>query len=197
LTTVAQKSPGTAGGGWAELWLEFEPTARLVVDWGLQVVWRNAAADALLSSGGLLNVRDGVLGCSERAAAAQIQSVLWNAKADRPTSTVVGQPDDHGLLITGILLKGADGACVGLQVREIDVELRYELADLEPVFGLTRSEQETVGLLLAGLSSAEIARNLDKSILTVRTHIKRAYAKLGISSREQLFAKLLRYGTVW
>ena len=160
-------------------------------------MWRNAAAEAFLGSGRVLHARDGVLTCSDRSAAAQIQSIIWNVKADRPTSAVIGQPDHQGILITGSLLRRSDRVCVGLVIREIDADLHYELPDLEPVFGLTPSEQEIVGLLVAGMSSAEIARKFDKSILTVRTHVKRAYGKLGISSKEQLFAKLLRYGTVW
>ena len=197
MQTAAQRDGGAAGSEWAELWLEAEPTPRLVVDWGLAVVWRNAAADAFLSSGRVVHARDGTLSSSDRSASVQIQSIIWNVKGDRPISAVIGQPDHRGILITGTLLRRAERVCVGLVIREIDADLRYELPDLEPVFGLTPSEQEIIGLLLAGMSSAEIARKLDKSILTVRTHVKRAYGKLAISSKEQLFAKLLRYGTVW
>lgn len=182
---------------WAELWLGVDPTPRMVVDWGLLVLWRNAAADAMLERTRLFHARDGALVCKDRAGSSQIQNMVWNVKPNRPVSAVLGEPEDQGFLVTGTLLRRAGTAYVGLAFRELEMDSRYELPDLEPVFGLTPSEQEIVGLLLAGQSSAEIARKLNKSILTVRTHVKRAYGKLGICSKEQLFAKLLRYGTVW
>jgi DNA-binding CsgD family transcriptional regulator len=182
---------------WAETWLAHEPTPRIVVDLGLAVLWRNAAADAFLKRSRLLSHREGVLTSSDRRISNQLQTLAWNVKPGRPTSAVVGIPDDGALLITGMPLDGSPGSGVGLTIREIEVDTGYELPNLEPVFGLTPSEQQIVGLLLAGLSSAEIATKLDKSILTIRTHVKHAYAKLGISSKEQLFAKLLRYGVVW
>lgn len=184
-------------GHWAGLWLSHEPTPRVVVDLGLSLLWRNGAADAFLKRSRLLHARDGVMTSGERRISNQLQTLAWNAKPGRPTTAVVGIPDDGALLITGILLEGSVGAGVGLTIREIEVDAGYELPNLEPVFGLTPSEQQIVGLLLAGSSSAEIATKLDKSILTIRTHVKHAYAKLGINSKEQLFAKLLRYGVVW
>jgi DNA-binding CsgD family transcriptional regulator len=179
------------------LWLHADPTPRVVIDWALNILWRNAAADALFARGRLVHGRDGVLGSPDRRAMAQIQAIIWNAKPGRPTSAVVGDPGADALLITGATLQSAEVSAIGLVLREIEVDAQYELPDLEPAFGLTPSEQQIVGLLLAGLSGAEIAHKLDKSILTIRTHVKRAYGKLGISSKEQLFAKLLRYGVVW
>jgi DNA-binding CsgD family transcriptional regulator len=197
LQITAQQDTGTDQEGWAGVWLASEPTPRVVVDIGLNVLWRNNAADSFLRRSPLLHHRDGALGSTDRRISNQLQSLTWNVKPGRPTSAVVGRPDDGALLLTGVPLDGSPGSGVGLTIREIEVDTRYELPDLEPIFGLTPSEQQIVGLLLAGLSSAEIATKLDKSILTIRTHVKHAYAKLGISSKEQLFAKLLRYGVVW
>jgi DNA-binding CsgD family transcriptional regulator len=174
-----------------------EPTPRVVVDLGQTLLWRNAAADAFLKSSSVIQNREGLLACGDRRIGAQLQTLIWNVKPGRPTSAVLGTPDEGGLLITGVQLNGSPGMGIGLTIREIEVDTQYQLPDLEPVFGLTPSEQAIVGLLLAGLSSAEIASKLDKSILTIRTHVKHAYAKLGISSKEQLFAKLMRYGVVW
>ncbi|MBX9460146.1 MAG: helix-turn-helix transcriptional regulator [Brevundimonas sp.] len=42
--------------------------------------------------------------------------------------------------------------------------------------------------LVAGQPASTVAEELGLSIETVRTHIRRIYNKLGISSREQLFA---------
>jgi DNA-binding CsgD family transcriptional regulator len=47
-------------------------------------------------------------------------------------------------------------------------------------------------MMVRGQSVTEIAEQLHKSVLTVRTHVKRAYGKLGVGSKEQLFATVMK-----
>jgi DNA-binding CsgD family transcriptional regulator len=54
---------------------------------------------------------------------------------------------------------------------------------------LTAQEQRVADLAAAGLSNAQIARQLFVSASTVETHLEHVYAKLGIHSRHQLMAK--------
>jgi DNA-binding CsgD family transcriptional regulator len=56
---------------------------------------------------------------------------------------------------------------------------------------LTEREGEIVGLLLKGHSAKSIARALRISPGTVRNHMKKIYAKLGVSSQTELFARFL------
>lgn len=56
---------------------------------------------------------------------------------------------------------------------------------------LTEREGEIAGLLLRGHSAKSIARSLRISPGTVRNHMKRIYAKLGVSSQTELFAVFL------
>jgi DNA-binding CsgD family transcriptional regulator/tetratricopeptide (TPR) repeat protein len=51
---------------------------------------------------------------------------------------------------------------------------------------LTRREREIAGLAAAGVSSREIAERLFLSVRTVDNHLQNVYAKLGISSRDEL-----------
>ncbi len=51
---------------------------------------------------------------------------------------------------------------------------------------LTAREREVVGLVAAGLSNEDIARELVISPLTAKTHITRAITKLGVRDRVQL-----------
>lgn len=57
---------------------------------------------------------------------------------------------------------------------------------------LTPSEQRVVELAISGLSNKEIAKALFVSVYTVEAHLKHAYAKLGVRSRTQLVAQMLR-----
>lgn len=56
--------------------------------------------------------------------------------------------------------------------------------------GLTRREREIASLAARGMSSPEIARTLFVSVRTVDNHLQRVYAKLGISKRSELAARL-------
>jgi len=48
---------------------------------------------------------------------------------------------------------------------------------------LTTREVEVLQLLAAGLTSVQIAEQLVISLLTVNTHVRSIYSKLGINSR--------------
>jgi DNA-binding CsgD family transcriptional regulator len=66
--------------------------------------------------------------------------------------------------------------------------------DIYDSFGagvLTRREREVIQYVLRGHSSRSIALNLDISVTTIKTHRKRAYSKLNISSQSELFSMFL------
>jgi DNA-binding CsgD family transcriptional regulator len=60
---------------------------------------------------------------------------------------------------------------------------------------LTRREQEVLELLAAGLPNAQIAARLFLSIKTVEHHVSRILSKLGLRSRSEAAAYLLRHGS--
>jgi len=55
---------------------------------------------------------------------------------------------------------------------------------------LTVAERDVATLAAEGLTNAEIARNLFVSANTVKTHLSRVFAKLGVSSRRDLTRRL-------
>lgn len=57
---------------------------------------------------------------------------------------------------------------------------------------LTQRELEVIGSLARGLSAKEIADQLAISLLTVNSHLKHIYGKLGVHSRTEALLKYLR-----
>ncbi|MFF3322861.1 response regulator [Streptomyces sp. NPDC002889] len=60
--------------------------------------------------------------------------------------------------------------------------------------GLTRREGEVLGLIAEGLSNADIARSLQISTATVKTHINNLFAKAGLHDRAQAVRYAYREG---
>ncbi|MGI6486040.1 MAG: AAA family ATPase [Tepidanaerobacteraceae bacterium] len=72
------------------------------------------------------------------------------------------------------------------------VNERGHLKDEEYLFltyTLTKREIEVINLIAAGLSNKEIARKLDLTVNTVKTHIKNLYGKLQVNNRVQAVEK--------
>ncbi|MFE5869859.1 response regulator [Streptomyces roseifaciens] len=68
-------------------------------------------------------------------------------------------------------------------------QLRRELPD-----GLTAREAEVLALVADGLSNAEIARRLQVSTATVKTHINNLFAKTGARDRAQAMRYAFQHG---
>ena len=60
------------------------------------------------------------------------------------------------------------------------------------VYSLTRREEEVLVLLLRGLTTPEIERELCISNGTARNHIQHVYKKLSVHSREELQERMAR-----
>jgi DNA-binding CsgD family transcriptional regulator len=68
--------------------------------------------------------------------------------------------------------------------------LRTACLEIARIYNLTPRESEVLGLLARGYTSTVIAHELVISENTVRTHMKSIYRKLGVSSRDEVFAKV-------
>ena len=59
-------------------------------------------------------------------------------------------------------------------------------ADLDMVFGLTRTEHRVLLDLLDGRDAVGLSELRGTSVETARTHIRRIYEKMAVGSREEL-----------
>lgn len=163
----------------------------LLVTRRLKVVDQNPAAGALLEHGGDLQIVAGHLAFVEKVRTSAFQAFV-NGLADQPRGWAYRRACGAFIMVRADPLPGApgevDGDLIALTIYPSDPEERYVWADFAPHFDLTRSEAVVVKRLVAGQPASVVAEELGLSIETVRTHIRRIYNKLEISSREQLFA---------
>ena len=68
----------------------------------------------------------------------------------------------------------------------------FDTAGLEAL-GLSRRELDVLELVAEGRTNEEIARALHLSPLTVKKHLERMYAKVGVSNRAALVAAAWRH----
>ena len=119
----------------------------------------------------------------------------------------------HGALqagATGYLLKDAAATEVAAAIRaahhgemHLDPAVARRLAESlrtpkreEPIEPLTEREREVLGLVAQGKANKEIARQLEISERTVRTHVSSILGKLGLVSRTQAALYAVREGLV-
>jgi DNA-binding CsgD family transcriptional regulator len=87
----------------------------------------------------------------------------------------------------------ADARRVGRQLRRLGVQRRI-VSHPRAKTGwdsLTDSELRVVNLIAQGVTNRDVATQLHLSLYTVKTHVRNAFGKLGISSRAEL-AQLVR-----
>jgi len=192
-------SPSLAGGiggrdgvDWATLWFALDAAARLVVSRDLAILAANRNAHALVNGASPLVLRDGVLAARDRRFATELSTAVSEARSE-PVFGIVAADGYPSVLLEAIALGDGTDAPVALLLRDLSASVEIRCADLEAVFGVTPGEHQVIVQLLKGYSSREIALEFGKSILTVRTHVKRAYGKIGVKTRGQLFARLLPY----
>ncbi len=73
-----------------------------------------------------------------------------------------------------------------LSVAGLRVFTEAEWADLHRDLGLSRRQAQIVERLLCGRSDKQIARELEMSVPTVRTHLGRLFMRFGVADRCEL-----------
>lgn len=166
-------------------------TPEMLVGADLDVLWINAAALALMARRGHVSLGENRLILSPRHHEEDLRTFLadlgdapgaWALQADEawlvraePITPVDAPP---AWLLTWQAMKQAD---------------RYLWADIGLHLRLTPSETRILRGLLDGSAVEETAAQLSVTVQTARTHVRRIYAKLGVSNREQLFTVVLPY----
>ena len=81
-------------------------------------------------------------------------------------------------------------ASEGSDAARLDLEMRC--ARLARSYDLTRREEDVLRLLMEGRTFSEVADELVVSVNTVKSHVRRVYAKMGVAGKQDLLDKALR-----
>jgi DNA-binding CsgD family transcriptional regulator len=175
------------------LWADLDPTPRMIVDLGLKIVWQNRPAAALLAQQTDLIQRQGTLVATAADHDDMLRDAIGAAAAELSHLVLPCSDGSHILFRLRRLSKEGDRPLAGLIFYSCATSVDPQFADLRAAFSLTNGEQEVMLMLHRGLTAEKIASALRLSIETIRSHIRSAYQKLGVSSREEMFRKLHPY----
>jgi DNA-binding CsgD family transcriptional regulator len=182
------------------------PYGVVLLDDRRAIRFANAAGEAILREGDGLRTLDGRLSAAAPADAEALRRLVDDACAApgrvgggaggflhvarpsgrRPFALLVAPLRLYRRLLTGrrpaaiVFVTDPERSTPGIQPA------------LRRLHGLTASEADVAERLLAGRSVEEIGADLDTSVHTSRTHLKRILAKTGVRSQAELVRLLLR-----
>ncbi len=107
-----------------------------------------------------------------------------------PASARIRLSSGRWLSVHASCLRGADGRPGPIAVTIEPAKSAQIAPIIVQAYGLTRREQQITGAVARGLANQEIAADLFLSPHTVRDHLRAIFAKVGVSSRGELVAKL-------
>lgn len=115
----------------------------------------------------------------------------YNAPEDASSSFLSGAHSFvHKGEETGQLIKTIRSTLAGRRIWLLGAEQNETAEELErriQASGLTARELEVLGFVLQRFTNAQIGRELYIELPTVKTHVRSILAKLGVSSRRELF----------
>lgn len=175
----------------SRLWFENRPAALLIVSPSLAVLSANRLAEDFLEAGDALMVRNGALVAANREDQKMLETLGPSGRTVKRMlafRSVTGLP---ALLARADPLSNGHGHA--MELSRAGSLFEYELPDFTHLFGLTPAEAALVLPLLRGDTPAEIAEGRQISLETVRSHLKNAFAKLGVSGRSEFVGRVLEF----
>lgn len=187
--------------------LDAVPMAVVVVDRNATIRYANMAGERVLDQ------KDGLLVLQGRLSAARSAD---NSQLRLRIESVLTEGDESGMSPWAAMrLERADGvawfiriAPLGLIARPASdsnvaivlindpkIPSKPSAAALRQLHGLTYAEAEILGRLTMGMRLQEIARELDISVETVRTHLKAIFTKTGTSRQAELVRHAILSGS--
>jgi DNA-binding CsgD family transcriptional regulator len=184
-----------------ELSVQMLPLPLILVDWNLRLTYLNSAArkSVMVWQHGKEGARSlkpqNKLPLDLRQACLELQSA-WNQAvrdddmAQLRRSSVLSHQDDPSFQSTVLLVEPAKGRSLQpsfvIQFTPSSHSSEVDEQSLAKLSKLTAAESEVARLVAAGGRNEEVARELGIGVSTVRSHLRRIFEKLNITSRGKL-----------
>lgn len=178
--------------------------ALFVVDPSLKVIYSNRVAEDEFRKAGLIRLTEaGKIKFRSNRAMRELQtlaSVLHNATlfgTVLPRSLRIGKDRDGSDVFLDVAFGGRTGCDGSKTNRTIALYFKKKLAPTNSIhsiasrYGITAAEMRVIELLVAGNNVKTICELLKISENTVRTHLKRAFAKTGTNRQVDLVRMML------
>ena len=185
----AQSFARPVGNLYLAEWTSRFSIASIILGEDLRPLWTNPAADAILAAATDFQLIHGVFACVDKAQGPVMRAFLAGL-GDEPEAWIYSRDDTHQLLRAEAVRPAGLPPATAVMIYPVDREDRFLWSDFPKVFGLTRAETVVVKLIVGGAPADMIAEELSVALDTVRTHVRRIYAKLGVNNREQLFSRI-------
>lgn len=171
---------------WAEI-LDELGAAILVLSARGHLLEANAAGKGLLKTGSVVQTLAGRVSLSDQRAERKLHEALANPACSAADDLVVTVETKSGELYVCHLLRlreaeefglhRADKPAAALFVREALLDMTSTNSVLAEHFRLTPAELRVLMSVLDGCGAPEVARRLQVSVSTVKTHLRRLFAK--------------------
>ena len=178
---------------YARSWLEMESGPRIIVNRGLEILWSNSAADTVLSGRKGLAKRGARLLAPTPAANDSLETLLTDAESAPSIMSIARAGGDGWLLLRASRLDAPTSDVFGISITEASEHSRASYEHLDTAFALTKAEHRVLLDLLDGNEVEALAAMHGVSVETTRSHIRSIYVKVGVRSRERLFARLQHF----
>jgi|GEM_PF-3473697 len=178
----------------------------VVLDADARLLFANAAAEATLRGDGGLRVTRGRLGAARTADARALRRLIGSAAAGEGArggwmrvthaSTERGHAVFAAPLAVEDALPGLARPRVLVAIFDLDAGSEVDAGALESLFGLSAKQAEIATLLARGQELGTVARRLDISPDTARTHLKGIFRKLEVNRQPDLAGLLAKLAAV-
>jgi DNA-binding CsgD family transcriptional regulator len=186
--TLARPVPAGASDAVAE-WAGADPARRYIVTKDLCVVWASESAHRFLDDATVLHRAGSAIRLTDHAQQSALADLV--AYADDTFSTwhlSRAGSQEQLLFVARRISPGSD--LVGLRIQDTSIGFQPQWANFAPAFSLTPAENRVALLLLDGNSVERTASLLGLGEATIRTHVKRLYLKLEVTSKEEMFRRM-------
>lgn len=187
-TSVGDAVVGADLDGHLSAWRNQYRVPAVLTSHDFLILWTNRAAIDLLQRNDPAGRVGERLVWSDKGRSAQLAAISEDL-SDEPRLWAYDPPERARLLVRIERVKGPGGGrTLGLLFFGGDAPVEPIWGDLRRVFGLTTAESAVVRGLMSGKGADQLAADGGTGLETIRTHIRRAYHKLGVSNREGLYA---------